>query len=63
MAVGESELGDSNATAEFVVRRHKFRVYPRPRQERILRDWASTCVLVWNCALEQRERLYREYTI
>jgi putative transposase len=63
MTDGKSELSGVNATAGFVVRSHRFRVYPRPRQERILRDWASTCVLVWNCALEQRERLYREYTI
>lgn len=63
MAAGDCGVGGVESAARFVLRRHSFRVYPRRRQEQILREWAAVCVLVWNCALEQRQRFYREYTI
>lgn len=43
-------------------RRHRFRVYPTPRQERLLAEWSRVCTEVWNAAVEQRRRLYRDYT-
>lgn len=56
-------IRQAGKTAGTVTRRHTFRVYPRPRQEVILREWASTLVWIWNCALEQRETIYRDYTV
>ena len=46
-----------------LTRRQRIRIYPRPRQEEILRRWSSVCTWVYNAALEQRQRFHRDYVL
>lgn len=50
--------GDEDAASQIsgaeIMRGHVYRLYPTEGQERQLRQFAGTCRLVWNLALEQR---------